>query len=456
MDDPLLRIERALAGHQALRFLPPLLAAFPEAEAYLVGGAVRDLLLNRPTADYDFVLRRLPREAVETWFSARGQLDLVGRVFGVYKFLPACCQLPTASCHPIDLALPRTETPASGRLGGYRDFDVQSDPSLPIERDLARRDFTVNAMAYDVRQRELIDPFEGRRDLQARLIRAVGTPRERFAEDLSRLLRGMRFACQLDFEIDADTWLAMRQTMPEGNRTRTRADGASEFVLPRETVGRELAKALDAQPLRAAQLFLASGAFACFLPEVARAAQKRPDRFLAPLEARPSLPAALALLLRETTPANAKRALNAAGLSSLPRHSGLRAMAEDVAWIVERLAAAPDASAAETTPGHDFERTYMNERGTWYLEALSALGKTELVDAARARIAAIRERCGISGSRRGDPIPSLATGGDVLALGVAPGPRVRELLDAVRDAQFAGEIRTKEEAVAALRTWTHA
>lgn len=448
MIDPTSRIERALAAEPTLRFVTPLLAAFPAAELYLVGGAVRDLLLGRPTADFDFVVRGMKRQEIERWFETRGRIDLTGRVFGVYKFSPTGFE----AAHPVDIALPRTETPTPGSLGGYRDFDAQSDPALPIEKDLARRDFTVNAFAFDVRSKTLVDAFNGQRDLDGRVIRAVGVPRERFLEDLSRLLRGIRQACQLGFEIDADTWLAIQQIIPEANRTRTRADGGSEFVLPRETVGRELSKALAAHPARAARLLLTSGAFACFLPDVARAASTDTDAFFAPLEQKPSLPVTLALLLRQATPEAAKRALNAAGLSSLPRESALRAMAEDVAWIVEGLKVPPTPEKIAAMPGHAFERTFMNERGGLYVEALNALGKSDAAEAVQARVESIYQACEIPKIRRDEPIAPLVTGADVIALGIAPGPRVRSLLDAVRDAQFDGNVKSRDEALERLKS----
>lgn len=437
------RLTQFAESSPALRFKAAFLADHPEGTLYLVGGAVRDVLLGRKTVDIDLVAARIPREKLEAWFAQNGQADLTGRVFGVYKFSPNY-QLPTTDCPPIDIVLPRTEKPMEGSLGGYRDFDTQSDPSLSIERDLARRDFTVNAMAYDLRMSVLEDPFNGLIDLEARHLRAVGEPAVRFGEDLSRLLRGIRFACQLGFEIDADTWTALCALMPEGNRTRTRPDGGSEFVLPRETVGRELAKALVADPARAARLLAESGALKTFLPEAERAIQMRETAEA--LESKPSLPATLAILLREARPEAAKLALERSGLASLPTGSALRAQAEDVAWIIRELHAKEDVMKPMPSA---FERTYLGARGELLMETLDALKQTDFIAAIRDRRAAIEKACG-----RSLPIPALLNGHDVLALGIPAGPRIRALLDLVRDAQLNGEIRSKADAIALLKTNT--
>ncbi len=261
------RIERTVTETlraPMFRFVAALARMHPKAEVYLVGGAVRDIALGRTTKDFDFVIRGVAPRTLITFLKKHGTVNLVGRTFGVLKFLPK-----GYDGEPIDIALPRTDHALPGG-GGYKDFSVQSDPALPIEADLARRDFTVNAIAVRVESRKskvesptIVDPFGGLRDLTKKILRTVGEPKERFAEDYSRMLRGLRFACQLGFSLEPKTWRAIRAQMKELNRKR---DG--DYVVPRDAIGRELVSSFFADPLRAMALWDTSGAFAVAAPEV--------------------------------------------------------------------------------------------------------------------------------------------------------------------------------------------
>jgi tRNA nucleotidyltransferase (CCA-adding enzyme) len=197
-----------------LGFLRALATRFPQAQVYLVGGAVRDAMLGRETKDLDFVVRGVPGDALER-FLGGGRVHYVGKTFGVYKFVPNGWDPAEA----IDVALPRTEH-SETLSGAYREFAVQSDPTLRVEDDLGRRDFTVNAMALDVLTGDLIDPYDGKGDLCKRRLRAVGDPDLRFAEDYSRMLRGLRLACQLTFDWEPGTWASLCRLMPQINAAR--------------------------------------------------------------------------------------------------------------------------------------------------------------------------------------------------------------------------------------------
>ncbi|MFH1098688.1 MAG: HD domain-containing protein [Candidatus Uhrbacteria bacterium] len=265
-------------------FLRELATECPTSEAYLVGGIVRDAILGREAKDYDFVVRGVPATKLEKFLASRGTVNLVGRTFGVFKFRPH--DWP-AENEDIDIALPRTEH-AEG-TGGYRDFDVQADPSLAIADDLSRRDFTINAMAWDTQQHCLIDPFHGRNDIEVKTIRAVGNPHERFTEDRSRILRALRFACQLGptklpdgssgglgFTIDPTTMVAIRKHMATINEQRsarkvhdqTTLIRDVEYITPREIIAREIIKSFDADPVRALDLWDEAGAFDALIPEL--------------------------------------------------------------------------------------------------------------------------------------------------------------------------------------------
>ncbi len=230
---------------------------FPDGEVFLVGGSVRDVLLRRPAKDVDLVIRGVAIEPLQQFLSQHGEVNLVGRAFGVLKFT-------TGEKKPltIDIALPRTEH-SLGHSGAYRDFAVQADHQLPIEDDLSRRDFTINAMAYNLKTKQLVDPFNGQADLTAGRIVAVGHAIERFSEDFSRMLRAIRFSCQLDFVIGPKTWEAITTLAPRINDQHQ-----DEYIVPRETIAKELLKSLRANPLKTIEQYDQTGFLQLLLPEL--------------------------------------------------------------------------------------------------------------------------------------------------------------------------------------------
>ncbi|MBI2099529.1 CCA tRNA nucleotidyltransferase [Candidatus Uhrbacteria bacterium] len=250
-------------SHKDFSFIGRMKKKFPQCEIYLVGGAVRDLILSRPTKDFDFVVRGVGAKNLEKFLDGEGDTDLVGRHFGVFKFLPK-----GRSVEPFDIALPRTEH--SLDEGGYRDFDVQSDPSLKIEDDLSRRDFTVNAIAYrlialgrNIAIREVVDPWNGKDDIKKKIIRTVGDSDERFREDYSRLLRGLRFAIQLGFEIEPGAFAAIGALIPKINDVKNNIR-----IVPTEIIAREFLKSFAADPVRALDLWDKAGAIGALMPEL--------------------------------------------------------------------------------------------------------------------------------------------------------------------------------------------
>jgi putative nucleotidyltransferase with HDIG domain len=243
-------------------FVRALLRDFPKSNVYVVGGTVRDALMDRAdTKDYDLVAAGIPAKKLASYLGRFGTLNLVGRNFGVYKFLPTGWDFK----NPMDIALPRREY-ALG-TGGYRDFEVQSDPALPIEADLARRDFTWNAMAYDIRNKILIDPWEGAADIKKGLVRTVGDPAERLKEDYSRLLRAIRFAARFNFEIEPLAKKTIHKLAPQLNNERA-INGKKEYVAPRETLSAEFLKSLAADSVKTIKLYDELGILKALMPEL--------------------------------------------------------------------------------------------------------------------------------------------------------------------------------------------
>ena len=161
---------------------------------YSVGGAVRDEFLGKESKDLDILVTGIPMDELAALMSKYGKVDAVGKQFGVLKFKPQ------GASEEIDVAIPRTEK-ATGD-GGHKGFDVSSDHELPIEKDLERRDFTINAIAKDV-DGNLIDPFGGQEDLKNKIIRIVNP--EAFSDDPLRMLRAVQFAARFGFKIDDET-----------------------------------------------------------------------------------------------------------------------------------------------------------------------------------------------------------------------------------------------------------
>jgi tRNA nucleotidyltransferase (CCA-adding enzyme) len=205
---------------------------------YIVGGAVRDELLGRPSADRDYVVVGATPQAMQ----AAGYRP-VGKDFPVFL-------------HPKtheEYALARTER-KSGH--GYHGFTFHAAPDVTLEEDLARRDLTINAMAQGA-DGELIDPYCGQRDLQAKILRHVGPA---FAEDPVRILRIARFAARFsDFSVAPETLALMRGMVASGEVDH----------LVAERVWQELAKGLmEDKPSRLFEVLRDCGALARLLPEV--------------------------------------------------------------------------------------------------------------------------------------------------------------------------------------------
>jgi tRNA nucleotidyltransferase/poly(A) polymerase len=211
-----------------------------DCETWAVGGAVRDVLLGESRSDWDLAtaarpntVRKMfrPSYPIGIQFGTVGVRGSDGRVYEVTTF--------------------RRDIETDGRHAVVEYAD-------DIDEDLGRRDFTINAIAYHPLRHIIHDPHSGWQDLQNKVIRCVGDPRQRFAEDYLRVLRGLRFAGRFRFQIEQNTWDALTEAVP---------------LLPRlsgERIREELLKILDAaDPSRSLALYRESGALAVVFPELA-------------------------------------------------------------------------------------------------------------------------------------------------------------------------------------------
>lgn len=165
-------------------------------KAFFVGGCVRDALLKKPSKDVDMLVAKIPYERiVELLQPFAARLNVVGKSFGVIKFTPH------GSDMEIDIALPRVDKPAEQK--NHNSIIVEADPFMPIEKDLERRDFTINSIALDS-EGNTIDPFNGIEDIHNRILRA--TSKNSFADDPLRMLRAIAQSSRFDFQIESETW----------------------------------------------------------------------------------------------------------------------------------------------------------------------------------------------------------------------------------------------------------
>ena len=405
-------------------------------ETWCVGGAVRDALLGRTHLDWDLATAATPDEVQALFrrtkpigvdFGTVGVLDREGIMHEVTTF--------------------RRDVRTDGRHAV-----VEFGASL--DDDLARRDFTINAIAFSPRTGVIHDPFGGRNDLRAGVIRAVGVAGERMREDRLRALRGLRFAARFHFEIEPATWDAIVASAPYLTR------------LSRERVRQELEKTMDQvdQPSRALAYWRRSGALATLIPELGElsdVAFRAADAIALPeATSREALASArrrnrLTTLLLDLAPADARRALRS-----------LRFSTRDIDWIGHAVACwrdlvAPMVAALAGAAGPsdaELRRWIARTRRTAFRDffrVASARWQAERAFARpvpRARAVGAAYRRGLRVAFR-DPIElaDLAVDGeDLVAAGVPAGPRLGELLRVLRDAVIEDPVRNDRGTLLAL------
>lgn len=393
--EPAVTIVRVLvgAGHQAL----------------LAGGCVRDLLLGHAPQDYD-VATDAPPDRVCALFRATRR---VGAQFGVV--------LVKQRRRWVEVATFRSDGPY---LDGRRPASVTLTDA---RHDALRRDFTVNGMFLDPVALTIIDYVGGREDLEARVIRAIGDPAARFAEDHLRLLRAVRFAARLGFAIEPATLAAVRDHAP-----------ALARVAP-ERVREELEKMFGHPTRGAAWTLLREAGLLPFLwPDT----EWGPDAFEAAADLLHRLPPgapfelALAVLLADRPPREIERIARALTLSNEQRDTS--------AWLV---AHAGDLDDPVSPTRAEIKRLLAHPA----CPLLVQLAEARYVQLGRAaeRQAALHSRLAAIPPDTVQP-PPLVTGDDLLRRGLPPGPRYKELLDVLYTRQLDEVIRTRDEALGAL------
>jgi tRNA nucleotidyltransferase (CCA-adding enzyme) len=248
-------------------------------DAYLVGGAVRDELLGLESKDADFLVPRVDHPQLKAALGPHGKvedLEVAGQLVGV-RLWPKDSAVRALAPKGIEFAPPRRERSTGP---GRHDFEIVVDPEASVNDDMARRDFTVNAIARRLDNGELVDPFGGQDDLQQRVLRTVSE--HSFAEDPLRIVRGLRLVSQLDLAPDertltqmADEAISIRLVSGERIGGGLHADGMGE-----------LSKLLlGSRPAKALRIARDTGVLVALIPEFGRAIDydqrsKRQDRTL--------------------------------------------------------------------------------------------------------------------------------------------------------------------------------
>ncbi len=379
--------------------------------ALFAGGCVRDALMGREPVDFDIATDARPDEIKSVFPKARG----VGEAFGV--------MLVRHRGHTFEVATFRKDGP-------YHDGRRPSEVLFADEReDAARRDFTVNGIFAEPESGEPVDYVEGRSDIERRLIRAIGDPHARIREDRLRMLRAVRFAARLGFEIDGSTAAAIR------------AHASELLAVSPERVGDEVRRMLDHPArARAASLVEELGLDGAIFG-VARGGGA-----LARLAALPAE--------RAWTTALAAWQLDRSMIGDIPQAWGEAAIRAAIAGLRRSLTLSnqqTDAVASALSVRDALIESVEALRPAHRLRVSPSPGFDAAVDLLSCEAGAVGDRWRAEADdllpTRALPEP-LVDGNMLLASGLRPGPLFKRLLDMVMDEQLEGRLRSREEALA--------
>jgi poly(A) polymerase len=423
-------------------------------EAYLAGGCVRDLLLNREPADFDVATSGTPAQVMDVFPDTYA----VGVQFGVVLVpLPEeqrCDQSENAvpKVHAVEVATFRSDL---GYSNGRHPDQVRfsQDP----REDVARRDFTINGMMLDPVTGEVLDFVGGRKDLEAGIIRAIGEPQRRFAEDKLRMLRAVRFAARFEYEIEAET-LAAIQLLARDIQ-----------IVSRERIRDELTKMLTEGHARRAFLLLdETGLLKEVLPEISAM-----QGVQQPAEFHPEGDVFVhTLLLLENLPQPCTPALGwGALLHDVGKPATFRVAPDRIRFdghVDVGVKIAEQICARLRFSNHDASHVLALVDNHMRFGHVSRMKESTLKKF--LRLPGFQEHLAL---HRADSLAShgslstyeflqkkltetapetirptvLITGDDLIAAGYAPGPRFREILETVEDAQLEGRLLSREAAI---------
>jgi poly(A) polymerase len=405
-------------------------------EAFFAGGWVRDFLLRRKPKDIDIATSALPQEVLRLFAHS----NAIGAKFGVIQV--------RMYGHAYEVATFRSDSIYSD--GRHPSSVTYSGP----EQDALRRDFTINGLFYDPVAERLIDYVHGRADIQNRLIRSIGNPVERFAEDKLRMLRAVRLACGLGFQIVPETWNAIQNL-------------ASEILqVSWERIRDELFKLLTGPaPDRGLDLLHESGLLSHILPEV-DALCEIPEsaefpsgpKIFARVRARvaslrkPSAVLALAALindLEQSPVAGKSEQIGGEEQRNVIKEKGeeicrrLRMSNEEVVQVIDLVASYDKFFEIKEMKESTLKKFLRKPNFPDHLELhrVICLSFRKDLDIYKFCVQKIQEY----GHEL--TLPLLLKGEDLIEMGYKPGPMFKEILQTVEDLQLEGTLRTREEAL---------
>ncbi len=401
--------------------------------------------MGRTPKDYDVVTSAQPHQ-VQSLFE---RTVAVGAAFGVVRVLIPTPDGPVA----VEVATFRTEGPYED---GRRPSRVQFADAAS---DVRRRDFTVNGLLLDPQTGRVLDWVGGLQDLEARTVRTIGDPHQRFAEDRLRMLRAVRLAAELGFRVHPDTLQAIQrhaQAIRQVSAERVRDELSRLLVSPGRGEGLRLLEA--------------TGLLQHVLPEVAALrGVPQPEEFhpegdvfehtVLTLEflQDPTVTLALGALLHDV---GKPLTLEVRDRVRFPRHDEVGAQVAEGVMRRLRFSNGEVERVVALVRGHMRIKDFPHMREAKRRRLAAQPEFDELVELLRADCLASHGDLSVYRwiqqwrlERAGEPVrpPRLVTGHDLIALGLRPGPIFRDILEAVYNAQLEGEVRTREEALARLR-----
>ncbi len=439
------------------------------AKAIVVGGSVRDNFLKLPIKDYDIEVYGLDSlDELASVLEQYGSVNLVGKSFGVLKF--------SYDGEEYDFSFPRTENKVAS---GHRGFEVTVDGNLEYIEAFRRRDFTINAMGYDVQAKEFIDPFDGLQDLHSKTIRHIDD--NTFIEDPLRVYRAVQFLARFGFELDSDTFELCKRMVQDGMLKE----------LPKERVYEEFKKLLlkSKKPSRGFEAMKELGILERYFPELqAIAGVPQSPKYHPEGDVWVHTMMALDAMAKELNPKLEDKQklkflfailchdLGKATHTSIDENGDIRSIGHEKAGVeptkklLYRLSDEHDfiESILSLVEHHLKPSQFYNAgaKASAIRRLATKVNIKELVVVAKADFlgrTTLESQAGIYHAGEwllekssnlnvaNKPLDCIMQGRDLITLGFKPSPQFKEILDAVYAQQLEGSIASKEEAIAFVK-----